>query len=114
MRVVCHVRRQNPGEDPRWITYDVDVVEGATVLDVLHSISRRDLGLAHTLHRCKTGICGGCIMVIDGRRRLACRTLVRSPEIWLEPVHDLPLVKDLLVDLLPVQQKVASQRSRAD
>lgn len=105
MKVVCHVLRQNPGETPRWMRYDVEVIEGATVLDLLRSISQRDLGLAYTAHHCKTGICGGCNLLIDGRRRLACRTLVKSPEIRLEPVPGLPLIKDLLVDLFAWQQR---------
>ncbi len=105
MKVVCHVLRQNPGEVPRWTPYDVEVAEGATVLDLLRSISRRDSGLAYTAHHCKIGVCAGCAMVINGRRRLACRTLVKSPEIRLEPVPGLPLIKDLLVDLFARQQR---------
>lgn len=93
---------------------DVEVIEGATVLDVLRSISQQDPALAHTMHHCKTGICGGCTLIIDGRQQLACRTLVKSPEIRLEPVPGLPLIKDLLVDLLPLRRKELSQGSEAD
>jgi len=103
-RVVCDVKRQAPGEDARWARYEVEMPEGATVLDLVRSISREDSGLAHTTHQCKLGICAGCVMVIDGRRRLACRTLVTSPEIRLEPAPGLPLIKDLLVDLLPLHE----------
>lgn len=103
-RVVCHVKRQNPGEDARWARYEVEIEEGATVLDLMRTINREDPGLAHTTHHCKLGICSACVMVIDGRRRLACRTLVTSPEIRLEPVPGLPLIKDLLVDLLPLHE----------
>jgi succinate dehydrogenase/fumarate reductase-like Fe-S protein len=100
MKVSCRVLRQNPGGPPHWAQYQAEVEEGATVLDLLRSISRQDPGLAHTAHHCKLGICAGCRMVINGRKRLACRTLVRSPQIRLEPAPGLPVIKDLLVDLL--------------
>jgi len=108
MKVTCEILRQNPGEPSRWVQYQVEVEEGATVLDLLRSISRQDPRLAYTTHHCKLGICAGCLMVIDGRRRLACRTLVQSSPIRLEPVAELPLIKDLAVDLLPLAKKGSS------
>jgi succinate dehydrogenase / fumarate reductase iron-sulfur subunit len=100
MKVICRVLRQNPGGPPHWAQYHAEVEEGATVLDLLRSISGQDPGLAYTAHHCKLGICAGCRMVINGRKRLACRTLVQSPQIRLEPVPGLPVIKDLLADLL--------------
>jgi succinate dehydrogenase / fumarate reductase, iron-sulfur subunit len=113
VKVICRVLRQSPGEDPRWADYHAEVGDGATVLDLLRSISRQDPGLAYTAHHCKLGICGGCRMVINGRKRLACRTLVRSPQIRLEPVPGLPVIKDLLVDLLASPKKgVISEKKK--
>ena len=108
MKVICRILRQSPGEDPRWAEYHAEVGDGATVLDLLRSISRQDPALAYTAHHCKLGICAGCRMVINGRKRLACRTLVRSPQIRLEPFPGLPVIKDLLVDLLASPKKRVS------
>jgi succinate dehydrogenase/fumarate reductase-like Fe-S protein len=108
MKVICRILRQSPGEDPRWAEYHAEVGDGATVLDLLRSISRQDPALAYTAHHCKLGICAGCRMVINGRKRLACRTLVRSPQIRLEPFPGLPVIKDLLVDLLASPKKGVS------
>ncbi len=113
MKVICHVQRQNPGEPPRWVVYEVEIVDGLTVLNLLQEISQQDSGLAYTAHHCKTGICGGCSMIIDGRRRLACRTLLTSSEIRLERAPGVPLVKDLLGDLFAAQQK-AHPRGRKE
>ncbi len=101
MKVTCRVLRQNAGGPPHWVQYHAELEEGSTVLDLLRSISRQAPGLAYTAHHCKLGICTGCRMVINGRKRLACRTLVQSPEVRLEPVSGYPVIKDLVVDLLP-------------
>jgi len=105
MKVECRVLRQNPGEPPRWVNHQVEIQEGSTVLMVLHRIARQDPSLAFTTHHCKLGICGGCLMVIDGQRKLACRTVVRSSPIRLEPLSGFPLIKDLVVDFLSLGKK---------
>jgi succinate dehydrogenase / fumarate reductase iron-sulfur subunit len=54
---------------------------------------------------CAHGICGSDAMRINGRNRLACKTLVRdlnpSHEITVEAIKGLPLEKDLVVDMEP-------------
>lgn len=121
VKVVCYVRRRDPAcatgsvearGGQGWDCFEVEVEEGSTVLDVLRAISRQDPTLAHTTHHCKTGICGGCTLQVNGRQRLACRTLA-SEHMRLEPAPGLPLIKDLLVDLLPLQRKGLPQRREA-
>jgi len=110
MMVDCHILRGKLGEKPRWHRYLIDVTEGSTVLEVLHMIRQLDPGLAYTVHHCKMGVCGGCMMVINGRKRLACRTLVNQSELRIEPVPGLLVIKDLLVDLFAMHQKYLLQR----
>jgi len=101
MRVTVHVRRQRSSDsEPYEAVYEVDAPQGSTVLDVLRIISRTDPGLAYTSHHCKLGVCGGCTMLINGRGGLACRTFVDGPELHLAPAPGLPVIKDILVDLL--------------
>ena len=49
---------------------------------------------------CRAGICGACGMLIDGRPRLACRTLTRDlgTGITLAPLPAFQLIGDLSVD----------------
>jgi succinate dehydrogenase/fumarate reductase-like Fe-S protein len=105
MRVSCRVKKQNPGEASRWASYEIEISEGASIIDLLQEISKQDIELAFTAHHCKVGICGGCTMLINGTKRLACRTIVTAPAIRLEPAPGVPLIKDLLVDLFALQQK---------
>lgn len=107
MNVICHIRRQEPKKKARWVRYEVTVEEGATVLNLLHILYRDEPGLAYTLHHCKTGVCGGCRMLINGQQRFACRSLVKGSEIRLEPAPEVSIIKDLLVDFLSASRKDA-------
>ncbi len=105
MKVLLHLkRRMSSAAQPYSASYEVDVREGSTVLELLHCLSGREPGLAYSTHHCKMGVCGGCTMLINGRKGLACRTFVTGPELYLEPAPGLPVIKDLLVDLLPLQK----------
>jgi succinate dehydrogenase / fumarate reductase iron-sulfur subunit len=51
---------------------------------------------------CRAAICWSCAIVINGRPRLACKTLLKdfkSETITLEPLPTYPIVKDLVIDL---------------
>jgi succinate dehydrogenase / fumarate reductase iron-sulfur subunit len=53
---------------------------------------------------CGHGICGSDAMRINGRNRLACKTLIKdlgTGEITVEAIKGLPLEKDLVVDMEP-------------
>jgi succinate dehydrogenase/fumarate reductase-like Fe-S protein len=113
MNIVCHIRRQKPKNSARWQRYELALEEGSTVLDLLHAIARDEPGLAYTVHHCKTGVCGGCRMMINGQQRFACRSLVKASEIRLEPVPDVPVIKDLLVDFLTAPRKGEKQRRKS-
>ena len=51
---------------------------------------------------CAHGICGSDAMRINGRNRLACKTLIKdldiSQPIYVEAIKGLPLEKDLIVE----------------
>ena len=49
---------------------------------------------------CLEEVCGSCTMVINGKVRQACTSLVDHLEkpIRLEPMSKFPLVRDLVVD----------------
>jgi fumarate reductase iron-sulfur subunit len=53
-------------------------------------------------------MCGSCAMIVNGRPRWTCRTRVDQLEqgtIRLEPLRNLPIVKDLAVDMAPFFEK---------
>jgi succinate dehydrogenase/fumarate reductase iron-sulfur protein len=52
---------------------------------------------------CRVGMCGSCAMVVNGREQLACSTLIKNvgTNLKIEPLRNLPVVRDLAVDLNP-------------
>ncbi|MCJ2036320.1 succinate dehydrogenase/fumarate reductase iron-sulfur subunit [Methylobacterium sp. J-068] len=76
-----------------------------TILDVVTAIQReQDPTLAYRF-ACRVGMCGSCAMMVNGRPRWTCRTRVAAvaegDALTLEPLRNLPVVKDLAVDMEP-------------
>jgi len=109
MAMVLKVFRWAPGSRERLQRYWVPAKEGMTVLDALVDAQRRlDPTLAFR-YACRVGMCGSCGMVINGRERWACRTLLRSlarGPITVRPLYHFPLIRDLVVDMAPFKEKM--------
>jgi succinate dehydrogenase/fumarate reductase iron-sulfur protein len=90
-----------------WSEHQVELREKTTILDCLHLIQRTDPSLGFR-YACRVGMCGSCSMVVNGRDRWTCRTRVRSlgaSEITLEPLRNMPVIRDLAVDFTPLWEK---------
>jgi len=96
--------RKRPDERPRFQTYRVKVIPGLTVLAVLNRIRDEIDGTLSFRSSCRSAVCGSCAMVINGKIDLACRTQVASfgtNTIILEPLPNMEIIKDLVVDMTP-------------
>ncbi|MFG1346681.1 succinate dehydrogenase/fumarate reductase iron-sulfur subunit [Xanthobacter autotrophicus DSM 431] len=80
-----------------------------TVLDVVTEIQRTQDPTLSYRFACRVGMCGSCAMVVNGRPRWTCRTRVSDAidgdSLVLEPLRNLPIVKDLTVDMAPFFEK---------
>jgi len=105
------IQRFLPGKDkkPYWQQYVLDCDPTWVVLDALEAIRKQDPSLVYR-RVCRHGICGSCAMNINGLNRLACETrLADLPlKIKIKPLLGFPVIKDLVVDLTQVYQKVES------
>jgi succinate dehydrogenase / fumarate reductase, iron-sulfur subunit len=75
-----------------------------TVLDALFIIQREHDSSLSFRCSCRVGMCGTCAMRINWMPRLACQTRVETLQtdaITIEPLPNLPVSKDLVVDLGP-------------
>ncbi len=91
------------GEDGAYQTYHVPRLESQTVLDVVTYIQREvDPTLSYRF-ACRVGVCGSCAMTVNGKARWTCRTHVsrvaENGTLTLNPLRNLPVVKDLVVDM---------------
>lgn len=108
--VTFRVRRFNPevSAEATWEDFQLEIDPKERVLDGLHKI-KWDLDGTLTFRRsCAHGICGSDAMRINGKNRLACKTLIKdiNPEkpITVEPIKGLTVLKDLVVDMDPFFQ----------
>ena len=77
------------------------------VLDALNWIAENAAtDLAHRWF-CSTKMCGTCAVRMNGREVLACWEAV-EPAMRIEPLRNLPVVRDLVVDRAPYEAKVAA------
>jgi succinate dehydrogenase / fumarate reductase iron-sulfur subunit len=103
MDVELRIRRFNPEIDPapHWETYHLEAEPTDRVLDLLHQVKWYQDGTLTFRRSCAHGVCGSDAMLINGRNKLACETLVQDAgaKITVEALRAVPLVKDLLVDM---------------
>jgi succinate dehydrogenase / fumarate reductase, iron-sulfur subunit len=101
------IRRFDPEVDaePHWENFDVVMSGTDRVLDALHKIKWEQDGSLTFRRSCAHGVCGSDAMRINGRNRLACKTLLKDLDltkpVTVEAIKGLPLEKDLIVDMEP-------------
>jgi succinate dehydrogenase / fumarate reductase iron-sulfur subunit len=110
------VRRFDPesGDAPYWQDFDVDLEPERSVLDgILQAKGDQDGSLAIRCS-CQAAICGSCGVRINGKSSLACNTKLSSAselsqdadgKITVEPMGNMPVIKDLIVDMDAVHWK---------
>lgn len=92
-----------PGRAPVFEEHSVDLAEKASVLDALFALQRGPCPDLAFRFSCRVGMCGSCAVVVNGRERLACSTLVKTigNRLRIEPLRNLPVSRDLAVNLEP-------------
>jgi succinate dehydrogenase/fumarate reductase-like Fe-S protein len=93
------IQRFNPSMETagRFQTYDVPFSKGLSVMNVLDYIYEHvDGTLAYYSHSaCRRGVCGRCLLLINGKAGLACQTPVHG-DLTLETPKQFPVVRDLV------------------
>jgi succinate dehydrogenase / fumarate reductase iron-sulfur subunit len=110
------VQRFTPGKDrsPYFDNFKVEVETGMTVLAALRQIKdTQDSSLTFRAF-CRSAICGSCTVRIADRSVLACSTQLLpilkdsgQPTVTIRPMANLPILRDLVVDIDPVIDKLA-------
>ncbi|HEX7293466.1 MAG TPA: 2Fe-2S iron-sulfur cluster-binding protein, partial [Solirubrobacterales bacterium] len=107
------VRRYQPesGEGAYWEEFQVDLDPSLSVLDGILQAKDRDDGSLAVRCSCRAAICGSCGMKINGQSGLGCKTQIgeaheaanrgngSSEPIVVEPMGNMPVVKDLITNM---------------
>ena len=108
------------GAAPSVRRYEVEAEETERFLDVLIRIRAGQDATLSFRSSCAHGVCGSDAMRINGKERLACKTLVRDLAagrdgapgeplvVTVEPLRHLPVMRDLVVDQGAFFQRIRS------
>jgi succinate dehydrogenase / fumarate reductase iron-sulfur subunit len=110
--IVVKVKRQDrPDSSPYWQTFDVPYRANLNITSLLQTIACNPRSTDGNIvappaydAACLEEVCGSCTMVINGRVRQACSSLVdillkENPGvITIEPMSKFPVLRDLCVD----------------
>jgi succinate dehydrogenase / fumarate reductase iron-sulfur subunit len=120
MDVALKIWRYDPESGERVLRdYEVDAPEWACLLDVLDLIKDKHDGTLAYRKSCRMMICGSCGMRMDGRAVLACKErmkpIVDAGHVpVISPMGNLPVLKDLVVDMAPFWSKVRAVKPWLD
>ena len=106
MKVTLRIQRYNQEKDaqPHLESYPIEVGNSDRVLDGLIYVKSFVDGSLAFRRSCGHGVCGSDAMIINGKERLACKTLFKdvasSPGdvVTVLPMHHYPVQRDLMVD----------------
>ena len=108
------IRRFDPdsGVASHWEEFPVQLRERASVLDAILDVKGRTDGSIGIRCSCQQGICGSCGVRINGKPGLACNTHLEAAAgrgsgevIEVEPLGNMPVIRDLIVDMDAVHWK---------
>lgn len=108
------IRRYDPesGQPPYWDEHTVELEPHRSVLEGLLQAKGTTDGSIGVRCSCRAAICGSCGVRINGRPGLACHTHLDDAQyrakdgvIEVEPMGNMPIIKDLIVDMDAVHWK---------
>lgn len=105
------LRQDAPGKQPHWERHQIPYEPNLNIISVLQKIAaqatteegKKTTPVAWDCN-CLEEVCGACTMLVNGRTRQACSTLVdriqddQPGEIELRPMSKFPVLRDLCVD----------------
>jgi len=100
------IRRGSPGEAEYFQTFQVPYEDGMSVLDALRWIRTQcDATLAIRYSCVNANACKTCVALVNGQVEYTCTTKL-IPEMTIEPLPKRPLIRDLVTDILPDDEKL--------
>jgi succinate dehydrogenase/fumarate reductase iron-sulfur protein len=115
MKATVRILRWDPERavKPRYRTYTVPFSSGDKVLGgLLYIYKHLDPCLSFRFN-CKGRHCGECSVMINKKPGLSC-AVPMSRELTIEPLQNLPVIKDLVIDRSQIYKSIAERLPRID
>jgi succinate dehydrogenase iron-sulfur subunit len=113
-KFTLRLRRYDPesGDAPYWDEHTVELEPHRSVLEAILQAKDRFDGSIGVRCSCRQAICGSCGIRVNGEPALACHTHLDAAMssasdgvIEIEPMGNMPVLKDLIVDMDAVHWK---------
>ena len=106
-RAVLLIRRGGQDEPSCWSRFEIAFAAGASVLDALRQLRiETDPTLAFRYSCINANACKECMILIDGNVAYACTTRLEPREMRLEPLPNKPLLRDLVTEIAPPDERL--------
>lgn len=101
------ISRGMPGGERYYDTFEVPYEDGMSVLDALRSIrANLDSTLAIRYSCINANACKTCMALVNGEVEYTCIAKLTPELITVEPLPKRPLIRDLVTDSVPEDEKV--------
>jgi succinate dehydrogenase / fumarate reductase iron-sulfur subunit len=102
-----HVKRGAPGEAGHYDDFEVPYEDGMSVLDALRWIrTHLDSTLAIRYSCINANACKTCMALVNGAVEYTCIAKLTPAAMTVEPLPKRPLIRDLVTDILPDDEKL--------
>jgi succinate dehydrogenase/fumarate reductase-like Fe-S protein len=112
-KAVLRIRRGSPDGESCYENFEVPYEEGRSVLDALRWIRvNLDSTLAIRYSCINANACKTCMAVVNGEVEYTCIAKLTPGIITVEPLPKRPLIRDLVTDTVPPEEKLATPGAR--
>ena len=93
-------------------SYRIEFEPGESVLDALRRIrNEQDPTLAFRYSCINANACKECMILLDGKVAYACTARLEPREMSLEPLPNKPLLRDLVTEIAPPDERIGAKRA---
>ena len=106
-KAILRVRRGAMNEASHCDDFEVPFEDGMSVLDALRWIrANRDSSLAIRYSCINANACKTCMALVNGEVEYTCIAKLAPKVITVEPLPKRPLIRDLVTDTIPEEEKI--------
>ena len=92
-------------------SFRIDYEPGESLLDALRRIrNEQDATLAFRYSCINANACKECMLLLDGKVTYACTARLEAREMHLEPLPNKTLLRDLVTEIAPPDERIRGKR----